>query len=107
MLCKNIAQIGNKLYEVRKKKGLTQAQVAEKAELSDRTYADIERGSANMRVDTMLSICEEYIAAVDLSIFNYCGGTCGGVLRRLDYCGGECVRANRPQWLGGLALKSI
>lgn len=58
MLCKNIAQIGNKLYEVRKKKGLTQAQVAEKAELSDRTYADIERGSANMRVDTMLSICE-------------------------------------------------
>ena len=55
---KNIVKIGNKLFEIRKKRGLTQAQVAEAANLSDRTYADIERGNVNMRVETMLSICE-------------------------------------------------
>lgn len=49
--------IGNKLLAVRKKKGLTQAETAEAAGLSDRTYADIERGTVNMRVETMLRIC--------------------------------------------------
>ncbi len=50
--------IGNKLLAVRKKMGLTQAEVAEIAGLSDRTYADIERGSVNMRTETFLKICE-------------------------------------------------
>ena len=30
----------------------------EAAGLSDRTYADIERGSVNMRLETILRICE-------------------------------------------------
>ena len=38
--------------------GMTQAEVAEAAGLSDRTYADIERGSVNMRIETVLKICE-------------------------------------------------
>lgn len=50
--------IGNKLLAIRKKSGFTQAEVAEKAGLSDRTYADIERGSVNMRTETVLKICE-------------------------------------------------
>ena len=58
MLVSNLTDIGNKLYNVRKSKGLTQAEVAERAELSDRTYADIERGSTNMRIETLLKICE-------------------------------------------------
>ena len=57
MLVLDLGTIGNNLYKVRKNKGLTQAEVAEKAELSDRTYADIERGSATMRVDSLLKIC--------------------------------------------------
>ncbi|MBQ8869564.1 MAG: helix-turn-helix transcriptional regulator [Oscillospiraceae bacterium] len=57
MLISNLCEIGNKLYKTRKNKGLTQAEVAEKAELSDRTYADIERGSTNMRLETLLKIC--------------------------------------------------
>lgn len=57
MLIANLRRIGNNLYTVRKAKGLTQAEVAEKAELSDRTYADIERGSVAMRVDSLLKIC--------------------------------------------------
>ena len=50
--------VGNKLLEIRKKRGLTQVELAEMAGLADRTYADIERGSANMRVETALRICE-------------------------------------------------
>lgn len=50
--------IGNKLLTIRKHFGLTQAEVAEAAGLSDRTYADIERGNVNMRIETILKICK-------------------------------------------------
>ena len=58
MLVLKLTDIGNNLYKIRKSKGLTQAEVAEKADFSDRTYADIERGSTNMRIETLLKICE-------------------------------------------------
>jgi len=57
MLVFDFSTIGNKLYSIRKRTGLTQAEVAEAAELSTRTYADIERGSVNMRIETVLRIC--------------------------------------------------
>ncbi len=58
MLIFDFRAIGNKLLAIRKKAGLTQSEVAEAANLSDRTYADIERGSVNMRIETVLKICE-------------------------------------------------
>ena len=58
MLIFDLGVIGNKLYEIRKKKGMTQSEVAEAAEISDRTYADIERGTANMRIGTLLQVCK-------------------------------------------------
>lgn len=58
MLIFDFRKIGNKLLSIRKKAGLTQSEVAEAANLSDRTYADIERGSVNMRIETILKICE-------------------------------------------------
>lgn len=58
MLIFNFNQIGNKLHSIRKRMGLTQAEVAEAAGLADRTYADIERGSVNMRIETILRICD-------------------------------------------------
>ena len=57
MLITDLLTIGNKLLSIRKRMGMTQAEVAEKAGLSDRTYADIERGTVNMRVETILRIC--------------------------------------------------
>lgn len=57
MLIFDFNQIGNKLHGIRKRMGLTQAEVAEAAGLADRTYADIERGSVNMRIETILRIC--------------------------------------------------
>ena len=57
MLVPDLLTIGNKLLLIRKRMGLTQAEVAEAAGLSDRTYADIERGTVNMRIETILRIC--------------------------------------------------
>ena len=57
MLLLNMCEIGNKLLAIRKRAGMTQAEVAETSGLSSRTYADIERGSVNMRVETILRIC--------------------------------------------------
>lgn len=58
MLIFDFHTIGNRLLSFRKRAGLTQAEVAEAAGLSDRTYADIERGTVNMRVETLLHICD-------------------------------------------------
>lgn len=57
MLIFDLRTIGNKLLNIRKRMGMTQSEVAERAGLSDRTYADIERGSVNMRTETILRIC--------------------------------------------------
>ena len=57
MLIFDARTIGNKLLYFRKKAGLTQAEIAELAGLSDRAYADIERGTVNMRSETLLKIC--------------------------------------------------
>lgn len=57
MLVFDLHAVGNKLLAIRKRMGLTQAEVAEAAGLSDRTYADIERGTVNMRTETILRIC--------------------------------------------------
>lgn len=57
MLIFDLKTIGNKLCEIRKRAGLTQADVAEKAKISDRAYTDIESGKTAMRIDSMLQIC--------------------------------------------------
>ena len=60
MLVLDLKVIGNTLYEIRNRKLMSRAEVAEKAEISDRTYADIERGSVNMRIETLLKICRVF-----------------------------------------------
>ena len=57
MLIFDFRAIGNKLLAIRKRLGLTQSEVAEAAGISDRTYADIERGAVNMRIESILKIC--------------------------------------------------
>lgn len=58
-------EIGNRLLALRKKMGLTQAELAEQAGISDRTYADIERGTVNMRLETFLQICRALYVTPD------------------------------------------
>ena len=57
MIYLGLYEIGNRLLTARKKTGLTQNEIAEKAGLSNRTYADIERGTVNMRLETLIQIC--------------------------------------------------
>lgn len=60
MLVTDLKAIGNKLYGFRKAAGLTQEEAAEKASVSARTYADIERGTVNMRIVTLLGLCRAF-----------------------------------------------
>ena len=60
MLIFDLRAVGEKLHAVRKRLGMTQAEVAEASGLSDRTYADIERGNVNMRIETVLKICNVF-----------------------------------------------
>ena len=57
MLIFDLFVIGTKIYEHRRKCGLTQSEAAERAGLSERAYADIERGTANARIVSLLKIC--------------------------------------------------
>jgi len=57
MLISDLKIIGSNFRKYRKKLGMTQAQVAEASNLSDRAYADIERGISNTRLETFIKIC--------------------------------------------------
>ncbi len=89
MLIFDFRAIGNKLYTIRRHIGLTQAEVAEKADISDRTYADIERGTVNMRMETLLRICNVLHITPDeiLTENNPClVARQNEILQRLDAC---------------------
>ncbi len=71
MLIIDTREIGNKLLAIRKRAGMTQMELAEKADLSHRTYADIERGTSNMRVDTIIKICNALHITPDEILTSY------------------------------------
>ncbi len=58
MILHNFHSIGEKLYSIRKKYGWTQLEAAVNAEVSDKTYSSMERGTLNIRLDTLLNICD-------------------------------------------------
>lgn len=72
MLVFDLRSVGNKLLNIRKRAGMTQSEVAEAAGLSDRTYADIERGTVNMRIETVLHICEALHITPDIVLTEDC-----------------------------------
>lgn len=44
--------------EARRRANLTQVQLAEKANVSDATYIDFERGNRNPRLDTLVRVAD-------------------------------------------------
>ena len=58
MLIHDFHKIGEKLYAVRKRYGMTQLEAASAADISEKTYADLERGKLNVRLDTLLRVCD-------------------------------------------------
>ena len=57
MIVKDIGAMGSKLYDIRKRCGMTQADVAEASNLSVNTYAEIERGEVNTGIESIMQIC--------------------------------------------------
>ncbi len=58
MLLHNLRTIGEKLYGIRQRYGWTQLEAATNADVSDKTYASMEHGTLNVRLETLLNICE-------------------------------------------------
>jgi len=50
--------IGKKLHELRKKRGFTQEELADRAGLNPNYYGRIERGEINVTIDTLAAIAE-------------------------------------------------
>lgn len=58
--------VNNNLSEVRKDKGLTQEELAEKSGISRVTIANIERGTVtNLKISTMLSLANALDSTVE------------------------------------------
>lgn len=58
--------VNNNLSEVRKDKGLTQEELAEKSGISRVTIANIERGAVtNLKISTMLSLASALDSTVE------------------------------------------
>ena len=89
MLLWDTRAVGNRLLAIRKRTGLTQAEVAEAAGLSGRAYAEIERGMANMRLETLLRLCDALHITPD-EILTRSGGEVNAqqeeILARLNAC---------------------
>jgi len=61
-------ELGKLIQARRKSRKILQADVAEVAGISSRTLRDIEKGSANPELETLLSICESLGLEVKLEI---------------------------------------
>lgn len=62
--------VNNNLSEVRKDKGLTQEELAEKSGISRVTIANIERGAVtNLKIGTMLSLANALDSTVEEIFF--------------------------------------
>ena len=57
MLITEMRTLGDKILKFRKAAGLSQEEAAWQAGISDRAFADIERGATTPRVDSFLKIC--------------------------------------------------
>lgn len=57
MLITDMQAMGDKIYRIRKAAGLSQEEAAWQAGISDRAFADIERGATTPRVDSLIKIC--------------------------------------------------
>lgn len=58
MIIHDLRVIGERLFKVRKQTGKTQLEIATEADMSDRTYSELERGVTNARIETLLKACE-------------------------------------------------
>lgn len=64
----NRLMAGNRLYERRKQLGWSRGYVSEKVGKVEKYYADIERGSCGMSIETLIALSELYGLSLDYII---------------------------------------
>lgn len=68
MAGKNIREeIGERLYEIRLSKGMTQEELASKCGIIRTTISKIERGKFSVSVDMLARICDVLGARIDIN----------------------------------------
>lgn len=89
MKLNNPRVIGEKLYQLRKHYGMTQLEAATHAGVSEKTYAQFERGTLNVRLDTITHICEAFSITPDAILTDTSPHTTAreeDILARLQAC---------------------
>ncbi|MCM1494486.1 MAG: helix-turn-helix domain-containing protein [Bacteroides sp.] len=66
----NLNNIGNRLYKLRKERGISQERVAQDAGLKIDTYRAIEQGKTNGRIDTLVVLADYFNVSLDYLICN-------------------------------------
>lgn len=61
----------NVLKELRKSKGMTQKEVAEKLNITDRTYGHYETGKREPSIDMLIEIAKYYNISIDILVGRY------------------------------------
>ncbi|MBQ7975596.1 MAG: helix-turn-helix transcriptional regulator [Clostridia bacterium] len=62
----NLKNIGENVKRIRLKKGLTQAQLAELADISTVHMSHVETGSVAMSIDSLINICDALDTTPDM-----------------------------------------
>ena len=62
-------EIGHRMRSCRKSIGLTQAEIAEKMDLSINYVSDLENGKKNMSILTMASLCKCFDKSADYFLY--------------------------------------
>lgn len=88
MIVDGLRALGEKLFAIRKRMGLTQAQVADAAGLSINTYAEIERGEVNTSIESIMALCRALHITPDDILTETAGSVAdeADVLARLQAC---------------------
>ena len=51
-------EVARRILELRTADGLTQGEVASRADISERRYGELEKGKANPTLKTLVAVCE-------------------------------------------------
>lgn len=65
----NYIEIGERIREARKGKGLTQEEASERCNITSSFYGNIERGSRKMSIETLCKIAEGLEVSTDRLLF--------------------------------------
>lgn len=66
----NLHNIGNRLCELRKERGISQERLAQETGLKIDTYRAIEQEKTNGRIDTLVVLADYFNVSLDYLIYN-------------------------------------